>query len=117
MTSLPSLNGARWFKARASESAQGCFEVAHLDDGRVALRDSKDRSKAPQVYPADVWASWLDSLRAQRYTGHRIELAFTSDGVSVRDTADPTVPVHRYTSHEFTCFLSGVAAREFDLAS
>ncbi len=38
----PALARARWFKATASSGNQGCVEIAHLDDGRVALRDSKN---------------------------------------------------------------------------
>jgi hypothetical protein len=47
-----------WFKSRAS-GANGCVEVAHLPEGGVALRDSKDRSKAPHVYTRDEWAAFL----------------------------------------------------------
>ncbi|WP_329568303.1 DUF397 domain-containing protein [Kitasatospora sp. NBC_01266] len=116
MTAGPDMSTARWFKAKASETAQGCFEVAFLD-GAVALRDSKHPEQPAQVYPADVWASWLTRLRAGHYTGHRIELAFADGGgVSVRDSADPAGQIHVFTRHEFDCFLSGVQAREFDLA-
>jgi hypothetical protein len=47
-----------WFKSRAS-GANNCVEVAHLPEGGVALRDSKDRSKAPHVYTRDEWAAFL----------------------------------------------------------
>jgi Domain of unknown function (DUF397) len=44
----PDLTGLRWFKSSAS-STNGCVEVAHLPDGGVAVRDTKDRGKAPHV--------------------------------------------------------------------
>ena len=40
------LTELRWFKSSAS-SAAGCVEIAHIPDGGVAVRDSKDRSKTP----------------------------------------------------------------------
>ncbi|MQS17522.1 DUF397 domain-containing protein [Streptomyces kaniharaensis] len=116
MSTVPDFTAAIWFKARASESAQGCFEVAFAD-GHVALRDSKDRTLPAQVYPADVWNGWLDNLRQGILGGHRIVLTFSSDGVQVRDGANPSAQVHTYTRHEYECFMSGVRSREFDLAA
>ncbi len=112
----PDFSNAHWFKARASESATGCIEVAH-EGGHVGLRHSKNPSLPEQVYPADVWASWLELLRAGVYTGHRIELTFIPGGVVIRDSATPTAQVHTFTDHEFQCFLSGVVLGEFDLAA
>ena len=40
------LTELRWFKSSAS-SAAGCVEIAHLPEGGVAVRDSKDRSIRP----------------------------------------------------------------------
>jgi hypothetical protein len=48
----------RWFKSSAS-AAGNCVEVAHLPGGRVALRDTKDRSKAPHVYTRTEWEAFL----------------------------------------------------------
>src|SRR6266536_3068644 len=47
----PALACARWFKATASSGDQGCVEIAHLDDGRVALRDSKTPTTRPHLHP------------------------------------------------------------------
>ncbi len=47
-----------WFKSRAS--AAGHFaEVAHLPAGGVAVRDTKDRAKAPHVYTRSEWEAFL----------------------------------------------------------
>jgi hypothetical protein len=40
-------------------TGRGCVEIAHLPDGGVALRDSKDRSKAPHVYDRHEWECFL----------------------------------------------------------
>jgi hypothetical protein len=48
----------RWFKSSAS-AAGSCVEVAHLPGGGVAVRDTKDRSKAPHVYTSTEWDAFL----------------------------------------------------------
>jgi len=52
-----------WIKAKASGENGACVEIAHLADGRVALRDTKDRSLAPHVYTAREWDAFLDGAR------------------------------------------------------
>ena len=60
----PEFTNASWFKSSAS-SVTGCVEVAHLPNGLVALRDSKDVSKAPHVFNRREWTAFL-AWRAQR---------------------------------------------------
>ena len=44
-----------------------------------------------------------------------VEVAFLPEGaVAVRDTKDRSLPPHRYTAAEWTAFLAGVRAGEFD---
>jgi hypothetical protein len=52
----------RWFKSTAS-AAGNCVEVAHLPSGGVALRDTKDRSKAPHVYTGTEWQAFLTGAK------------------------------------------------------
>src|SRR5215831_4123523 len=52
------LSNLRWFKSSASASG-ACVEVAHLPGGEVAVRDSKDRAKAPHVYTRREWEAFL----------------------------------------------------------
>jgi hypothetical protein len=52
------LTRLHWFKSSAS-SAGGCVEVAHLPEGGVAVRDTKDRNKAPHVYTRHEWEAFL----------------------------------------------------------
>jgi len=56
------LNDLHWFKSSASASG-ACVEVAHLPGGGVALRDSKDRTKAPHVYSRREWQAFLTGAK------------------------------------------------------
>jgi hypothetical protein len=44
-----------------------------------------------------------------------VEVRFGDDHVSVRDSKDPAGPILTFTSREWTAFLRGAAAGEFDL--
>jgi hypothetical protein len=46
--------------------------------------------------------------------GACVEVAQISDGVAVRDSKDPEGSILRYTKPEWSAFLSGVRAGEFD---
>jgi hypothetical protein len=56
------MTNARWIRSRAC-SAAGCVEVAHLADGMVALRDSKDVTKAPHVFDSQEWSAFVSGVR------------------------------------------------------
>ena len=56
------LSNLRWFKSSASASG-ACIEVAHLPGGGVAVRDSKDRSKAPHVYTRREWEAFVIGVK------------------------------------------------------
>lgn len=56
------LSGLRWFKSSASGGG-GCVEIAHLPEGGVALRDTKDRTKAAHFYTRDEWQAFLTGVR------------------------------------------------------
>ncbi len=50
------VNDARWFKSSHSDAQRNCVEIAFLDGGKVALRDSKDRGRGPvMVFTAGEW--------------------------------------------------------------
>lgn len=57
------LDNAKWFKSTMSSANGGCLEVAHLNDGRVAVRDTEDPGNAPFVLSAFVWDCFLDGAR------------------------------------------------------
>jgi hypothetical protein len=56
------LTGLRWFKSSAS-STNGCVEVAHLPEGGVAVRDTKDRGKSPHVFTSHEWECFLTGAK------------------------------------------------------
>jgi Domain of unknown function (DUF397) len=56
------ISGAQWTKSRAC-SAEGCVEIAHLPNGDVALRDSKDISKAAHIFNRGEWNAFLTGAR------------------------------------------------------
>lgn len=57
------LNGARWIRSRAC-STDGCVEVAHLADGTVAVRDSKDASKPAHVFDREEWSAFITGVKS-----------------------------------------------------
>jgi hypothetical protein len=44
-----------------------------------------------------------------------VEVRFEADHVSIRDSKDQTGPILTFTRSEWTAFLRGTAAGEFDL--
>jgi hypothetical protein len=64
------LTGARWRKSSFSgdgNQGAGCVEVAFLTSDTVAVRDSKNPSLAPHVYPAAEWSAFLAGIRAGEF--------------------------------------------------
>ncbi|MDL2078885.1 DUF397 domain-containing protein [Streptomyces sp. GXMU-J15] len=53
-----------WTKSSFSGGGQGdaCVELARLGT-RVAIRDSKDRARAPLSLPADVFTAFISGLK------------------------------------------------------
>jgi hypothetical protein len=43
-----------------------------------------------------------------------VEVAFLPGAVALRDTKDRALPPHRYLSAEWSAFLAGVRANEFE---
>ncbi|GAB3492619.1 DUF397 domain-containing protein [Amycolatopsis cihanbeyliensis] len=53
-----------WRKARASDKNGGsCVEVGYAADGRVAVRDTKDRGRPPHVFTREEWLAFLDGAK------------------------------------------------------
>ncbi|WP_328873153.1 DUF397 domain-containing protein [Streptomyces sp. NBC_00287] len=54
-----------WQKSSFSGSGDGnaCVEIASLPT-RVAVRDSKDRTRTPLSFPTDAFTTFITSLKA-----------------------------------------------------
>lgn len=59
----PDLGGVVWRKSNRSSNEEGCVEAAFLADGRVAIRDSKDRSGPALVYTRHEWDCFLSGAK------------------------------------------------------
>jgi Domain of unknown function (DUF397) len=57
------LSLATWLTARACNNS-ACVQVAHLPGGMVALRDSKDTTKAPHVFDSAEWSAFVAGIKA-----------------------------------------------------
>ncbi|WP_280236037.1 DUF397 domain-containing protein [Nocardia cyriacigeorgica] len=53
------LSGARWFKSSRSADANACVEVAHLQEGMVGVRDSKNPTGPALVFAPAEWDAFL----------------------------------------------------------
>lgn len=56
------VSGATWITSRACNNS-ACVQVAHLADGLVALRDSKDATKPAHVFDGEEWSAFLAGVK------------------------------------------------------
>jgi Domain of unknown function (DUF397) len=55
-------DGAEWFKATGSNDI-GCVEIA-FHEGRIGVRDTKDRGSGPVLsFTAHEWSCFLDGAK------------------------------------------------------
>ncbi len=53
------LAGATWFKSSRSNGQGACVEVAFLEGGQVAMRDSKASNGSTLVFPTGSWGAFV----------------------------------------------------------
>jgi uncharacterized protein DUF397 len=56
------LTNAEWKTSTRSSGNGQCVEVAITSEG-VAVRDTKDRSKAPHLYTQAEWAAFIGGVK------------------------------------------------------
>lgn len=64
MTALD-LTRARWRTSSRSVGNGNCVEVAGVE-GRIAVRDSKDRGGPVLAFPAPAWRAFVDGVDGVR---------------------------------------------------
>jgi Domain of unknown function (DUF397) len=69
---MPALDpaGVAWRKSSFSggnSGGAGCVEVAVLPGGAVAVRDTKDRTRASHRHSAPAWREFLAGVRAGEF--------------------------------------------------
>jgi hypothetical protein len=57
------LSGAAWRKSSRSNAQANCVEVAFLDRGAVAVRDSKDPAGAALVFSPGEWVAFTGGVQ------------------------------------------------------
>lgn len=55
------------FRVSSFCTSGGCVEVALLPDGRVAVRDGKDRDRLPYVFSADEWRAFTAGVKGGEF--------------------------------------------------
>ncbi|WP_280491830.1 DUF397 domain-containing protein [Nocardia asiatica] len=61
------LSGARWFKSTHSSAGSECVEIAHLDGGRVGVRDSKNPNGGVLVFTPSEWDEFVSGAREGKF--------------------------------------------------
>lgn len=56
------LSNVAWRKSTRSQNS-GCVEVAFCADGRVAVRDSKDREGPMLMFTAHEWEAFIGGVQ------------------------------------------------------
>lgn len=58
------LADANWFKSSFSRPQSDCVEAAHLAEGSVGVRDSKNPAGPALVFDGSAWDDFLGRVRS-----------------------------------------------------
>jgi hypothetical protein len=56
---MTDLSRAAWFKSSRSHGGSECVEAAHLDNGHVGVRDSKNPTGPALIFTPGEWDAFL----------------------------------------------------------
>jgi hypothetical protein len=65
--STTDLSGATWHKSSRSNGQYNCVEVADLDGGHRAVRDSKNPTGPALTFTAAEWSAFTSGMRADEF--------------------------------------------------
>ncbi|MDI3423370.1 DUF397 domain-containing protein [Streptomyces luteolus] len=57
------LRDAQWLTSSASSGGTNCVQVAFLDQGIVALRDSKNPNRAPHLFTDSEYDAFISGIQ------------------------------------------------------
>ncbi|MGI5219520.1 DUF397 domain-containing protein [Nocardia sp. CA-290969] len=61
------LSQAEWFKSSRSQGGSDCVEAAHLSEGHVGVRDSKNPSGPALVFTPGEWDAFLAGAKGGEF--------------------------------------------------
>ncbi|ATL70757.1 DUF397 domain-containing protein [Nocardia terpenica] len=64
---MSNLSEAKWFKSSRSGPERECVEAAHLDDGYVGVRDSKNPTGPALVFTPGEWDAFTAGVRGGEF--------------------------------------------------
>ncbi|WP_157107339.1 DUF397 domain-containing protein [Nocardia grenadensis] len=58
---------AKWFKSSRSHGGKDCVEAAHLENGHVGVRDSKNPTGPALIFTPGEWDAFLAGTKSGEF--------------------------------------------------